>query len=99
MQLLTNKHLHITFIYNHNHELQRQPMWGALQHLSNFIQGAWCLLGDFNAIMSKEDRFGGNIVTDHDIQEMSIFIENCEVLEMPSSGALYTGPIKLFGAR
>ncbi|KAJ8431637.1 hypothetical protein Cgig2_001960 [Carnegiea gigantea] len=77
--LSTNKRFHIT-----------QPLWAALQHLSSSIQGAWCLLGDFNAILSKKDYFGGNIVTDHDIQEMSNFMMNCEVQEMPSSGAFFT---------
>jgi len=89
-QLLPSKHFHITFIYGHNHELQRQPMWTALQRLSTYIQGAWCLLGDFNAILSKQDRIGGNTVSDYDIQELSNFMEECEVLEMPSSGAFFT---------
>lgn len=40
--------------------------------------------------MSKEDRLGSNVVTDHDIQEMSHFMETCEVLEMPGSGAFFT---------
>ena len=62
-------------------------MWTALHHLSNSIQEAWCLLGDFNAILSKDDRIGGNAVSDHDIQEMSNFMEECEVPEMPSSGS------------
>ena len=66
-QLNTCEHFHITFIYGHNLELQRQPLWVALQHLSVSIQGAWCLLGDFNTILSKDDRLGGNEVTDHDI--------------------------------
>jgi len=78
------------FIYGHNHELQRQPMWTALQHLSTSIQGAWCLFGDFNAILSKEDLIAGNTVSDHDIQELSNFMEECEVLEKPSSGAFLT---------
>jgi len=65
-------------------------MWTALQRLSTYIQGAWCLLGDFNAILSKQDRIGGNTVSDYDIQELSNFMEECEVLEMPSSGAFFT---------
>ena len=36
------------------------------------------------------DRIGGNDVMDHDIQELSNLMENCEVLEMPSSGAFFT---------
>ena len=49
-QLSTHKHFHITFIYGHNHELQRQPLWNVLHQLSLSVPGAWCILGDFNTI-------------------------------------------------
>jgi len=90
IQITTSKRFHITFVYGHNHNLQRQPLWTALHHLSNSIQEAWCLLGDFNAILSKDDRIGGNAVSDHDIQEMSNVMEECEVLEMPSSSSFFS---------
>ncbi|KAJ8421024.1 hypothetical protein Cgig2_020050 [Carnegiea gigantea] len=86
----TRKRFHITFIYGHNHESQRQPLWEALHQISLSTHGAWCLLGDFNTILSKEDRYGGNHVEDHDIQELTNFMANCKVLEMPSSGAFFT---------
>ncbi|KAJ8444596.1 hypothetical protein Cgig2_013875 [Carnegiea gigantea] len=86
----TRKRFHITFISGHNHESQRQPLWEALHQISLSTHGAWCLLGDFNTILSKEDRYGGNHVEDHHIQELTNFMANCEVLEMPSSGAFFT---------
>ena len=98
-QLLTSKHFHITFIYGHNHEPQRQPMWTALHRISTSIQGAWCILGDFNAILSKDDRIGGDTVSDHDIQELSNFMEDCEVLEMPSTGPFFSWTNKTIWSR
>ena len=89
-QLSTCKHFHITFIYGHNLELQRQSLWDALHHISRSTQGAWCILGDFNTILPKDDRLGGNEVSDHDIQEMSNFMGTCEVQEMSSFGAHFT---------
>ncbi|KAJ8424331.1 hypothetical protein Cgig2_003526 [Carnegiea gigantea] len=65
-------------------------LWEALYQISLSTHGAWCLLGDFNTILSKEDRYGGNHVEDHDIQELTNFMANCEVLEMPSLGAFFT---------
>jgi len=85
-----NKHFHIKYIYGHNQEQQRQPLWDELQQISLSILGAWCLLWDFNTILSKEDRYTGNDVVDHDIQEFSNFMTNYEVLEMPSLGAFFT---------
>ena len=89
-QLTTNKRFHITFVYGHNHEPQRQPLWNALHQLSLSITGAWSILGDFNTILSKNERIGGNEVTDHEIQELSNFMLNCEVQELTSSGAFFT---------
>ncbi|KAJ8431546.1 hypothetical protein Cgig2_009624 [Carnegiea gigantea] len=71
-------------------ESQRQPLWEALHQISLSTHGAWRLFGDLNTILSKKDRYGGNHVEDHDIQELTNFIANCEVLEMPSSGAFFT---------
>ncbi|KAJ8426495.1 hypothetical protein Cgig2_029237 [Carnegiea gigantea] len=88
--LNTSKHFYITFIYGHNHVSQRQPMWNALHQLSLSTPGDWGILGDFNTILYKNERMGGNEVTDHDIQELSNFKLNCEVQEMTSSGAFFT---------
>ena len=89
-QLITCKHFQITFIYGHNHESQRQPLWYDLHQLSLSVTGAWCIMGDFNAILYKNEHIGGNVVTDHDIQELTNFQLNCEVQEMPSSSAFFT---------
>ena len=56
-------------------------------------------MGDFNAVLSKDDRIGGNAVTDHDIQEMSSFMESYEVLEMPSSGVFFSWTNKTIWSR
>ncbi|KAJ8419375.1 hypothetical protein Cgig2_022175 [Carnegiea gigantea] len=66
---------------------------------SPYGRDAWCILGDFNAVLSKDDRIGGNEVTYHDIQELSSFMEACEVLEMPSSGAFFTWTNKSIWSR
>jgi len=36
---------------------------------------AWCILGDFNVVLYKEDRRGGNVIQDTEIREMAYFIE------------------------
>ena len=89
-QTATNKSFRITFTNGRNHESQCQPLWSALQQISLSVPGAWCLVGDFNTILSKDDRYGGNEVVNHDIQQLSAFMANCEVLEMPSLGVFFT---------
>ena len=90
IQLNTCKHFHITFVYGHNLALQRQPLWDALQNIAHSTHGAWCILGDFNTLLSTDDRIGGNEVTEQDIRELSNFMETCDVQEMTGSGAHFT---------
>ena len=74
-------------------------MWEALQQISHTTNEVWCILGDFNTILSKEDRYGDNTVEDHDIQELNSFMTNCEVLEMPSNEAFFTWTNKTLWSR
>ncbi|KAJ8427684.1 hypothetical protein Cgig2_027991 [Carnegiea gigantea] len=58
----TNKKFYITFVYGMNHDQQRQQMWDDLKAISQQMTEAWCILGDFNAVLHKEDRRGGNAI-------------------------------------
>jgi len=58
-QLSTQKKLYATFVYAMNHEQMRLTLWEDLQVISQQINEAWCILGDFNSVLCKEDRMGG----------------------------------------
>ena len=88
--LATQHHFHITFVYGHNQEHQKKPLWKELHQISLSISGAWCILRDFDSILFKEDRYGGNEVEDHDIRELTYFMADCKVLEMLSSGEYFS---------
>ena len=47
-------------------------------------------MGDFNALMHKEDRIGGNEVTEHEINELQSLVTQCEIQELPSSKLFYS---------
>ena len=89
-QMSTNKGFFITFVYGLNQEQQRKIMWEDLQLISQHMTEAWCILGDFNAILYKEDRRGGNDVLNTEIREMADFIENGDLQEMKWHGPYYT---------
>ncbi|RAL50899.1 hypothetical protein DM860_005255 [Cuscuta australis] len=50
----------------------------------------WCLIGDFNSILSCEDRIGGNPVTWEEIREFKECIQDNGLEELPSEGAMFT---------
>ena len=47
-------------------------------------------MGDFNSVLYKEDRIGGNEVTKHEIQELTSFMEDCDVSEMCITRAYFS---------
>ena len=61
--------------------------------------GAWCLLGDFNAVMYSEDRMGGNAVTELEVKELINFTESCGIQELPNSGPYFSWTNKTVRSR
>ncbi|KAJ8427104.1 hypothetical protein Cgig2_029813 [Carnegiea gigantea] len=50
-------------------------MWEELKVISHQVIEVWCILGDFSAVLYKEDRRGGNDIHDTEIREMAELIE------------------------
>ncbi|KAJ8419338.1 LOW QUALITY PROTEIN: hypothetical protein Cgig2_024013 [Carnegiea gigantea] len=78
-QMHTHKKFYITFVYGMNQEQLRESLWSDLQALAQHITEAWCILGDFNSILYKEDRMGGIEVQDHEVQDLSNLLELCDL--------------------
>jgi len=60
---------------------------------------AWCLLGNSNTIHYKEDRIGGDEVNHQDIRKLSLFIEQCDLVEMRSTGSYFSWTNKSIWSR
>lgn len=54
---------YITYVYGCNTGDARKGSWRELLRLSSTCIEAWVILGDFNSIVSPEDRLGGTLVT------------------------------------
>lgn len=89
-QLHSTRKFYISFIYALNHESQRFHLWHELKTIAARMTTAWCVLGDFNLVLYKEDRIRGNELTDHDIKDFADCSDTCELNEMRSTGAYYT---------
>ncbi|KAJ8427388.1 hypothetical protein Cgig2_008804 [Carnegiea gigantea] len=61
IQMSSNVKFYITFIYGLNQVQLRKKMWTNLSS-SQPIHEPWCIIGDFNSILYKEDRIGGGDV-------------------------------------
>ncbi|RAL38049.1 hypothetical protein DM860_000743 [Cuscuta australis] len=61
-----------------------------LKNIADNMQKAWCVLGDFNAIMGTEDKIGGLPVKGEETKEFCDCIRYCDLDEIPYTGARYT---------
>ncbi|KAJ8435393.1 hypothetical protein Cgig2_009644 [Carnegiea gigantea] len=89
----------IISVHGFNLAQQRHALRLDLQGIAAYVTEAWCVLGDFNAILHTEDRMGGIEVTDSEIRDFVDCVFNCELQEMQSTGAYYSWTNKTIQTR
>ncbi|XP_045810866.1 uncharacterized protein LOC123905300 [Trifolium pratense] len=84
--------LYIVNIYSPCSMAGKRKLWKDLiDFKSNHDTGEWCLGGDFNAIMSSDERRGsGSNVRKSERAEFSSFLEAMEVIYVPVLGKKFT---------
>jgi len=65
-------------------------MWCDLHAIAQQVSYPWCILGDFNVVLYKEDKIEGNEVQDSDVREVAAFVEQGDLQEMRSAGGYYS---------
>ena len=83
VQVSTNTHFFITYVYGLNQLQQRQQLWDELLSYTQTTNPC-CVIGDFNAILYKEDKVGGDEVMMAEIRDMRNFMDNSELEELRS---------------
>lgn len=73
---------YVIFIYGRNFVVERRLLWNFFINIGNFINGEWCLGGDFNIVLKVEDRVNGVFIGDFEIVDIKEFIDRCGVIEM-----------------
>jgi len=81
---------YITYVYGENQEGLGQELWQTLRDIATNMDDAWCMLGDFNAVLYKGDKMGGNEIQDHEVQPFSECIHDCGLQELRYKGPYYT---------
>ena len=89
-QIHTMKRFFITFVYRANREMQMRELWEDLKHIANDMDEAWCILGDFNAMLYSGDRLGGIEVQVSEVKTFGECISACELQELRSNGSYFT---------
>nr|XP_033514585.1 uncharacterized protein LOC117279202 [Nicotiana tomentosiformis] len=80
----------MTIVYAFNTKEDRRSLWSYLDVVSRSMGSPWIVMGDFNSVLHIEDGVGGNFITMAEIAEFHQCIEECALVELPTSGSRYT---------
>lgn len=64
-------------------------LWNTLKGLAK-MQRPWAVIGDFNTVLSSEERYGGLPVDQEAIQHFQACLEETDLLDVPARGMAYT---------
>ena len=80
----------ISAIYASPKIAKRRILWNNLKMVSQLHNLPWLMLGDFNEVVSGEDKFGGNCVNLNRALEFKECLDECNILDLGFAGSKYT---------
>ena len=69
---------------------KRKILWNNLKIVSQLHNLPWLMLGDFNEVLSGDDKFGGNSVNLNRVLEFKECLDECNMLDLGFAGPKYT---------
>ncbi|GFZ13032.1 hypothetical protein Acr_23g0014170 [Actinidia rufa] len=81
---------YISFIYAFNTPMGRRPLWHNLRRFRYASQNPWILLGDFNNVLSTEERINGQPVSMYETREFKECCYDLGLSDMRSTGVFHT---------
>ncbi|GJY74331.1 RNA-directed DNA polymerase, eukaryota [Tanacetum coccineum] len=91
--LISGIDLMILVVYAPQEAKEKRMLWDYLAHVSNQWVGKLVMMGDFNEVRYKSDRYGSNFNA-HDAEIFNSFIYNAGLDEVPLGGSAYTWCLK-----
>ncbi|KAF9596030.1 hypothetical protein IFM89_006957 [Coptis chinensis] len=68
-------------IYAHPKHHGRKLQWQLLSAIGIHIRGPWAIFGDFNQVLSQEDKMGGVPVTPGRVVPLTDMLDNCNLMQ------------------
>ncbi|XP_020243178.1 uncharacterized protein LOC109821400 [Asparagus officinalis] len=70
----------ISSVYGFNQTKGRKELWADLIQIQEIIGNVpWLICGDFNAMIDKDDKLGGAVLSDSDTRDFNNCIEDCHL--------------------
>ncbi|KAJ8445635.1 hypothetical protein Cgig2_018576 [Carnegiea gigantea] len=82
--------VYIAFVYGSSEKTERWDLWQYLKRLSSSMQEPWFVGGDFNSLMSENERIGGDPVTCTNMEDFITCGDNYHLQEANYMGSVFT---------
>ncbi|XP_020254145.1 uncharacterized protein LOC109831220 [Asparagus officinalis] len=81
----------VSTVYGFNRQEARKELWEDLKQISQNIRNVpWRICGDYNCLLSNEEKLGGINLTEADTKDFKKFIEDCNLRHLKTQGCFYT---------
>ncbi|KAJ4824185.1 hypothetical protein Tsubulata_011922 [Turnera subulata] len=77
-------------VYGSPNDTLRRALWQNLEVLAPLIYNPWILAGDFNALLSAQEREGGRCVTAAKLKDFQTCIDNTHLIDLGFAGPVFT---------
>ncbi|XP_073275385.1 uncharacterized protein [Primulina huaijiensis] len=86
----TNIEFCVSFVYDLNTIVQRRSLWNNLKSFSAACSLPWKSQGDFNTVLSPDEKKGGLRVRDYDTRDFVDCVSSLDLLDLKFIGCLFT---------
>lgn len=80
----------MSLIYASTDKRERDTLWQSLTDIGQDMNLPWCLIGDYNEVISQVDKRGGRMVGNTVNKELKKMIDRCELMDLGFTGPMYT---------
>ncbi|XP_019242537.1 PREDICTED: uncharacterized protein LOC109222666, partial [Nicotiana attenuata] len=89
MDTVTGYRILLTVVYARNKQHERDRLWNDVQQLGGQVQMPWLISGDFNNVLTIDDRLG-KPVTMNEVQEFKECMDNMQMTPLRTKGCFFT---------
>ena len=81
---------HLTGFYGWPEANEKRKSWALLSHLKTLVEGPWCCIGDFNAILHASEKQSVIAPYYNQMEDFRVALENCAMKDLGLIGHKFT---------
>ena len=89
---------HLTGFYGWPEANEKRKSWALLTHLQSFIEGPWCCIGDFNAILHASEKQSVHASYYNQMEDFRVALEDCRLADLGFSEHKFTWTNRWLGS-